>query len=48
MSRTLAIVVPVHNELGNVAPFYERTRAVLESLAGVSWQIVFVNDGSSG
>jgi polyisoprenyl-phosphate glycosyltransferase len=46
VSRTLAIIVPVHNELDNVAPFYERTRAVLESLAGVSWQIVFVNNGS--
>jgi len=42
----LAIIVPVHNELGNIAPFYERTSAVLESLAAVSWQIVFVNDGS--
>jgi glycosyltransferase involved in cell wall biosynthesis len=46
VSRRLAIIVPVHNELGNVAPFYERTRTVLESLAGVSWQIVFVNNGS--
>ena len=46
MRRTLAIIVPVHNELGNIAPFYERTRAVLESLPAVSWQIVFVNDGS--
>ena len=46
MSHTLAIIVPVHNELGNIWPFYERTRAVLESLGPVSWQIVFVNDGS--
>jgi polyisoprenyl-phosphate glycosyltransferase len=46
VSRTLAIIVPVHNELGNIAPFYERTRAVLESLPSVSPQIVFVNNGS--
>ncbi|MEK6224864.1 MAG: glycosyltransferase family 2 protein [Chloroflexota bacterium] len=46
MSRTLAIIVPVHNELGNIAPFYERTSAVLESLAGTPWQMVFVNNGS--
>lgn len=46
MSHTLAIIVPVHNELGNIWPFYERARAVLESLRPVSWQIVFVNDGS--
>jgi glycosyltransferase involved in cell wall biosynthesis len=47
MKPTLAIIVPVHNELGNIAPFYERTRAVLESLAEMSWQVVFVNDGST-
>lgn len=46
VSRTLAIIVPVHNELGNIAPFYERTSAVLESLAGTPWQMVFVNNGS--
>jgi dolichol-phosphate mannosyltransferase len=47
MKPTLAIIVPVHNELGNIAPFYERTRAVLESLPETSWQVVFVNDGST-
>jgi glycosyltransferase involved in cell wall biosynthesis len=47
MKSTLAIIVPVYNELGNIAPFYERTRAVLESLPESSWQIVFVNDGST-
>src|SRR5207247_4481524 len=43
----LAIIVPVHNELGNIAPFYERTSAVLESLPAISWKMVFVNDGST-
>jgi glycosyltransferase involved in cell wall biosynthesis len=47
VSGTLAVIVPVYNELGNVAPFYERTRTVLDSLAGTSWQMVFVNDGST-
>jgi len=46
VGRTLAIIVPVHNELGNIAPFYDRMRAVLESLPAMSWQMVFVNDGS--
>ena len=46
MSRTLAIIVPVHNELGNIAPFYERAHMVLDSLSGVTWQMVFVNNGS--
>jgi len=42
----LAIIVPVHNELGNIVPFYDRTCAVLDSLSAISWQMVFVNDGS--
>jgi glycosyltransferase involved in cell wall biosynthesis len=46
MKSTLAVIVPVHNEVGNIAPFYERTRAVLESLPA-AWQVVFVNDGST-
>ena len=47
MSATLAVIVPVYNELGNLAPFYERAQTVLDSLAGVTWQLVFVNDGST-
>jgi len=43
---SLAVIVPVHNEIGNIEPFYARTRAVLESLP-VTWKIVFVNDGST-
>src|SRR5438034_1244289 len=44
--RDLAIIVPVHNELGNIVPFYDRTCAVLDSLSAISLQMVFVNDGS--
>ena len=47
MSTSLALIVPVYNELRNIPPFYERARAVLEGLEGIRWQIVFVNDGSS-
>jgi dolichol-phosphate mannosyltransferase len=43
---SLAVLVPVHNEIGNIEPFYERTKAVLEGLP-VTWKIVFVNDGST-
>lgn len=42
---SLAVIVPVYNELGNIYPFYERTKGVLETLP-VEWRIVFVNDGS--
>ena len=47
MTGTLAVIVPVYNELSNIAPFYERAQTVLDSLAGVTWQLVFVNDGST-
>ena len=43
---TLAVIVPLYNELGNITPFYDRARAVLDGL-GVDWRIVFVNDGST-
>ena len=47
MNRSLAVIVPVHNELGSIVPFFQRTRPVLEDLPGIDWQIVFVNDGST-
>jgi polyisoprenyl-phosphate glycosyltransferase len=47
VSHTLAVIVPVYNELANITPFFERARAVLDGLSGIAWQIVFVNDGSS-
>ena len=47
MSRSLALIVPLYNDVGNVMPFYERARAVLAKLPGISSQIVFVNNGST-
>ena len=44
--RTLAVVVPVHNELANIGPFFERLAAALATLPGIESRIVFVNDGS--
>lgn len=41
----LSVVIPVHNEQGNLAVLHERLAAVLE-LAG-SHEIVFVDDGST-
>ena len=40
----LCVVVPVLNERGNIAPLVERVEAVL---AGVSWEVVFVDDNST-
>jgi len=43
----LSVIVPVHNESPSIAPFYQRARAVLESLAGIcEWALIFVNDAS--
>lgn len=44
---TLSVIVAVHNESANIAPFYARTKAVLDGLSGVrEWNLVFVNDAS--
>ena len=45
-SPLLSIVVPIHNEEGNLQKFFERTSRTLSGLA-VSWELIFVNDGSS-
>lgn len=43
---SLSVVVPVHNELGNLEPLTQRLRTVLEQLGG-SWELIFVDDGSN-
>ena len=40
----LCVVVPVLNERDNVAPLVEKLR---ETLAGLRWEMVFVDDGST-
>jgi polyisoprenyl-phosphate glycosyltransferase len=42
----LSIVVPIYNELGNIATFLERVEAVLKRL-GSDYEILFVDDGST-
>lgn len=41
----LSVIVPVHNEEGNVFPMHTRLKAVLEGL-GLHYELIFVNDGS--
>lgn len=41
-----SIVVPFHNEEGNIEPLYRRLTTVMESL-GEDYELVFVDDGSS-
>ena len=42
----LSLVVPCHNEEKNVHAFFERVKDVFDG-SGVSYEIVYVNDGSS-
>lgn len=44
--RTLAVVVPCHNEEDNVAPFYADAKTALDKLP-VDWSLLFVNDAST-
>ena len=47
MTRSLAVIVPLYNDVGNVAPFIERAIRTLDTVPSVSWQIVLVNNGST-
>ncbi len=42
----LSVVVPVHNEAGNVVPLFAEIRAVMTA-NGRPFEIIFVNDGST-
>jgi glycosyltransferase involved in cell wall biosynthesis len=44
--KTLAVVVPCHNESENVGPFYAEAKAALDRLP-VDWTLLFVNDAST-
>lgn len=41
----ISIIAPAYNESGNLFPFYDRMKEVLDKI-DPSWEIVFVNDGS--
>lgn len=47
-ARTISVVVPVYNEETAIKPFLDRIAKVMDGLpAGVEYQVIFVNDGSS-
>ena len=43
----ISVVVPVFNEEEIIDLFYERAKSVLGGMHELSWEIVFVDDGSS-
>lgn len=42
-----SVVVPFHNEEGNIRSLYERLTAVMEDVAIDDYELIFVDDGSS-
>ncbi|MFC1581134.1 glycosyltransferase [Thermodesulfobacteriota bacterium] len=42
----LSVVIPIYNEQENLEELHRRLRAVCEGLEDVSWQVIYVNDGS--
>lgn len=46
MNPKLSVVIPVHNEEGNIKMLYEELKGVLDSLR-LTYEVVFVNDGST-
>ncbi|MBI3289650.1 MAG: glycosyltransferase family 2 protein [Elusimicrobia bacterium] len=44
--KTLAVIVPCHNESANIEPFYQSAKNTLDALP-VDWALIFVNDAST-
>lgn len=42
----LSVVIPIYNEQENLGELYTRLRTVCDGLGDVSWQVIYVNDGS--
>ncbi|WP_379969419.1 glycosyltransferase family 2 protein [Epilithonimonas sp. UC225_85] len=44
--KKVSIVIPAHNEEGNISLIYQRIKAVFSKLESYTFEIIFVNDGS--
>ena len=44
---SISVLLPVYNEEGNVALVYSSAAAVLNSLPAITFEIIFIDDGSS-
>lgn len=47
MSQLLTLAVPVYNEAAAIQAFTDAVMPVLNSIPGVRWEIIFVDDGST-
>jgi len=43
----LNIVIPIYNEQENLPILFDRLKRVCDTLSGVQWQVIYVNDGSA-
>lgn len=43
----ISLIIPVYNEEENIVVFYDRVICVLDRIANISFEILFVNDGST-
>ncbi len=46
-SMKLNVVIPIYNEQENLPELAERLKTVCQSLEGVQWQVIYVDDGST-
>lgn len=44
--KKISVVIPAHNEEGNISLIHQRIREVFSQLPGYHFEIIFVNDGS--
>ncbi len=47
MSNLISIVVPVYNEQQSLAPLFEKISAVMKDISQKSFEVIFIDDGSS-
>ena len=45
--KKIAIIIPAFNEAGNILPVYKEIQKILINFTSYSWEVLFVNDGSS-
>lgn len=44
--KKISVVIPAHNEEGNISLIYQRIKTVFSQLEDYYFEIIFVNDGS--
>jgi glycosyltransferase involved in cell wall biosynthesis len=45
--KKVSIIIPCHNEQGNIASLYRALATLMDSESGYEWEIIIVNDGST-